>query len=356
MTTPSPGRPESTAVESVRAFAPGRVNLIGEHTDYTGGLVLPMALDMGITISGHRTGTSIDLYSEQLGSSLSTDLPIGRTLPREPSWGRYVAAVARKLDLPIGFEGTITSTLPAGGTGLSSSSALTVAAFLAFGGLGEDSLARRKELAELARITEAEASGVLSGIMDQLISITAIEGHASMIDCHTLDITPVPVPSTVEILVFHSGQPRILADSEYNERRAACASIEAEIGPLRTADLVAVDSLADPVLRRRARHVVTENQRVRDFVAALAAGDLDHCGLLLDEGHRSLSEDYETSTPIVDEIQARVSAVPGVYGARMVGGGFGGALVAMVEPGTELELETWSIRARPGPGAYVTTN
>jgi len=346
----------SPAAETIRAFAPGRVNLIGEHTDYTGGLVLPMALDMGITISGVRNGTAIDLHSEQLASSLLSDLPIGKNLPEEPSWGRYVAAVARKLDLTVGFEGTITSTLPAGGTGLSSSSALTVAAFLAFGGLEEDSLERRKELAELARITEAEASGVLSGIMDQLISITAIEGHASMIDCHTLDITPVPVPAEVDVVVFHSGQPRLLADSEYNERRAACAAIEAEIGPLRDADLDAVNSLIDPVLRRRGRQVVTENQRVRDFVAALGAKDLDHCGQLLEEGHRSLSVDYETSTPIVDEIQARVSAMSGVYGARMVGGGFGGALVAMVEPDTELEIETWSIRASPGAGATVITD
>lgn len=339
----------------IRAFAPGRVNLIGEHTDYTGGLVLPMALDMGITISGTRRGTSIDLYSEQLGSTLVADLPIGQTLPQDPSWGRYVAAVARQLHLSIGFEGMITSTLPPGGTGLSSSSALTVAAFLAFGALEEDSLVRRKELAELARITEAEASGVMSGIMDQLISITAREGHASMIDCHTLEITPVPVPSDVDVVVFHSGQPRVLADSEYNERRAACAAIEAEIGPLREATLDDVESLTDPVLRRRGRHVVTENQRVRDFVVALAAGDLDRCGQLLAEGHRSLCEDYETSTPVVDEIQARVSTMPGVYGARMVGGGFGGALVAMVEPGTELEIDTWSIRARPGPGASVST-
>lgn len=345
----------SSPIETVRAFAPGRVNLIGEHTDYTGGLVLPMALDMGITITGISKGSSIDLHSEQLASSLTTTLPIGEMLPEEPSWGRYVAAVARKLDLAVGFEGVIESTLPAGGTGLSSSSALTVAAFLAFGGLEEDSLARRKELADLARITEAEASGVLSGIMDQLISLTAIDGHASMIDCHTLEITPVPVPAEVDIVVFHSGQPRQLVDSEYNERRAACAAIEAQIGPLRDADLDAVRSLDDPTLRRRGRHVVTENRRVRDFVASLESGDLDRCGQLLAEGHRSLSDDYGTSTPIVDEMQARVSAMPGVYGARMVGGGFGGALVAMVEPGAELDIETWSIRARPGPGASVTT-
>ena len=344
---------------SVRAFAPGRVNLIGEHTDYTGGLVLPMALDMGITIHGDLGGGSLDLFSEQLQSSLHADLPIGDDLPTEPAWGRYVAAAARAMQFADGLSGSIESTLPAGGTGLSSSSALTSAAFLAFGALDGDApdaaadLARRKEVAELARITEAEASGVLSGIMDQLISITAVEHHASMIDCGTLEITPVLVPDDVEVIVFHSGQPRMLADSAYNERRASCAAIEALIGPLRTATPLDVEGLEDPVLRRRGRHVVSENQRVRDFVAALRAGDLEGCGALLADGHRSLSEDYETSTPVVDEIQARVSAMPGVYGARMVGGGFGGSLVAMVEPGTEIDVDTWAIRARPGAGAHV---
>ena len=339
---------------TVRAFAPGRVNLIGEHTDYTGGLVLPMALDMGITITGESAGDQLSLRSEQLETTLQADLPISGDLPEDPSWGRYVAAVARTLEMSTGFTGTISSTLPAGGTGLSSSSALTIAALLAFGALEEDTLEARKAVARLAQKTEAEASGVQSGIMDQLISITAIEGHASMIDCQTLDITPVRIPDDVEVMVFHSGQPRLLADSEYNERRAACETIEAMIGPLRLATLSEVEALGDPVLRRRGRHVVTENQRVRDFVAALGAGDLAACGELLAEGHRSLSQDYEVSTPIVDEMHARVSAMSGVYGARMVGGGFGGALVALVEPGTELDIDTWAIRARPGPGARVT--
>jgi len=162
------------------------------------------------------------------------------------------------------------------------------------------------------------------------------------------------MPDDVEVMVFHSGQPRLLADSEYNVRRAACETIETMVGPLRTATLVDVEALDDPVLRRRGRHVVSENQRVRDFVSALESGDLAGCGVLLAEGHRSLSEDYEVSTPVVDEIQARVSAMPGVYGARMVGGGFGGSLVALVEPGTEIDVDTWTIRARPGPGASVT--
>lgn len=337
----------------VEAFAPGRVNLIGEHTDYTGGLVLPMALEMGIRVTGTIGGGAIDIHSEQLGSALTTPLPIGADLPDEPSWGRYVAAVARHLDFTDGFQGSIESSLPEGGTGLSSSSALTVAIMLAFGALDRDTVDRRKELADLARIIEADATGVQSGIMDQLIALTATADHATMIDCHTLDLTSVAIPESIEVLVFHSGQPRKLADSEYNARRATCELIEREIGPLRTATPDAIQTLGDPVQRKRGRHVVTENQRVLDMVEALAADDPVRCGELLDEGHRSLSEDYEVSTPQVDAIQARVAAIRGVYGARMVGGGFGGSLVAFCEPGTDLDIDTWWLRARPGSAASV---
>jgi galactokinase len=177
-----------------------------------------------------------------------------------------------------------------------------------------------------------------------------------LIDCHTLDLTPVPIPTSMEILVFHSGQPRMLADSEYNERRSACEQIEREMGPLRTADLADVEAIADPVLRARGRHVVTENARVIAMTEALAADDPQQCGEILEAGHRSLSDDYQVSTPTVDAIQARVAATPGVFGARMVGGGFGGSLVALCEPGTELDIDTWWLRARPGPGAHVSTS
>ncbi len=338
----------------VEAFAPGRVNVIGEHTDYTGGLVLPLALDMGVTITGRCGGGRLTLDSEQLGSELDVPLPIGDAdLSVTPDWARYAVASARHLAFSDGLVGTIESSLPAGGTGLSSSSALTVAIMLAMGALSDDTMAKRKELAETARIIENSATGVKSGIMDQLISLTGLADHAVMIDCHTLDLTPVTIPRSMEVLVFHSGQPRILADSEYNERRESCERIEREIGPLRDAELDDVEALADETLRKRGRHVVSENLRVREMMAAFGADDPEWCGRILNEGHRSLSVDYEVSTPIVDAIQARVANTDGVFGARMVGGGFGGSLVALCEPGTELDISTWWLRARPGPGASV---
>lgn len=338
----------------ITAFAPGRVNLIGEHTDYTGGLVLPMALDMGVTISGTVGGDRLQLTSGQQDQPLDLAVPVhGDMSAIDPVWGRYLAAVAASLELDEGFRGTVESTLPAGGTGLSSSSALTVAAILALSGppSGPGGL---EELAQQARNIEAEATGVRSGIMDQLTSVSGIEGHALLIDCRTLEVTPTTLPDDLEVLVFHSGQPRLLADSEYNERRASCEELESMIGPLRDAELADLDSVDDARLRRRGRHVITENARVLDMVDALAAGDLSLAGDILAEGHRSLAEDFEVSTPIVDAQAARVAATPGVYGARLTGGGFGGSLVAFAEPGVELDIDEWWIRARPGTGAHVS--
>ncbi len=344
----------TSSATTVRAFAPGRVNLIGEHTDYSGGLVLPMALDMGITVEGRRGGDRLRLFSEQVDSEVEAALPVPSDLvSTTDDWGRFPLAVAAELGLREGFDGVVRSTMPAGGTGLSSSSALTVACLLAFGALENDTVDERKALAREARRIEAVATGVQSGIMDQLISLVAVEGSATMIDCHTLDLEPVALPAGLEVVVFHSGQPRQLADSAYNARRASCEEIERRIGPLRTATVDDIATLDDPELRRRGRHVVTENGRVREMMAAFVAGDLVRCGELLDEGHRSLSTDYEVSTPVVDEVQARVSARPGVLGARMVGGGFGGALVAFCEPGADLGVDTWSIVAKPGPGASI---
>lgn len=341
----------------ITAFAPGRVNLIGEHTDYTGGLVLPMALTMGVTVSGSPGGGRLKLTSSQQAEPL--DVPwsnTGESSPVDlasikPTWGRYLAAVAAAVGLEDGFEGTIESTLPAGGTGLSSSSALTVAALLALAGERD-----RNELAQLARDIEADATGVRSGIMDQLSSVCGVDKHALLIDCRTLDVTPTQLPDDLNVLVVHSGQPRILADSEYNERRASCEQLEAMIGPLRDATISDLAEVKDERLRRRGRHVISENGRVLAMVDALADGDVSLAGELLAEGHRSLADDYEVSTPIVDAQAAKLSAIPGVYGARLTGGGFGGSLVAFAEPGVEFNGDEWWVRAVAGPGASVTVN
>lgn len=328
-------------------FAPGRVNLIGEHTDYTGGLVLPIALELGVTFRGRVGGDRLTVTSDG-HEPLALGLPAPALDRIEPSWGRYLVAVAERLGVSPGLDGSISSTLPTGGTGLSSSSALSCAALLMYGGVGEP-----LELAQLARQAEIDATGVEIGLMDQAACLAATRGHALLLDCMSLELTHVEVPPSLEVLVVHSGQARQLAESAYNDRQQACVEIERQIGPLRHASLDAISQLSDPVMRKRARHVITENARVVAMVDALGADDAGAAGQILAEGHASLSEDYEVSIPQIDELVATLAAIDGVHGARMTGGGFGGSLVALCRPGTDLTVDTWWTRARPGAGARV---
>ena len=325
------------------AFAPGRVNLIGEHTDHTGGRCLPMAVSMGVTVEGRRGGDRVVLTSAELPGTADVGLDVTDPSGAEPSWARYVAGVVAEVRPKAGFTGSLRSDVPVG-AGMSSSAALEVAVALALGFTGEvDDLASRCQAAE------QRATGVPCGILDQLASAAAIDGHAFVLDCHTLERTHVPVPDGIEVRVVHSGQERTLAGSAYAERRAQCEAAEALIGPLRLATRADVDRIDDPVLRRRARHVVTENQRVLDAADALRSGDGPALGALLDEGHRSLRDDFEVSTPTVDATVERLRVQPGVHGVRLMGGGFGGCVVAVTEPGA-LD-EGW--HARPGPGAHL---
>jgi len=327
----------------VRAFAPGRVNLIGEHTDHTGGRCLPMAVAMGVHVEGRREGDRVLLSSHEVPGVV--DVPLGVDSPErvEPAWGRYVAGVVAELRPRQGLTGAVRSDVPVG-AGMSSSAALEVAVALALGFEGSV-----EDLARACQAAEQRASGVPCGILDQLASAAGREGHAFVLDCTTLERTYVPVPDGIEVRVVHSGQERTLAGSAYAQRRAQCEAAEADIGPLRTASVGDVEQIADDVLRRRARHVVTENQRVLDAADALRAGDLAGLGVLLDEGHRSLRDDLEVSTPEVDATVERLRAVPGVHGVRLMGGGFGGCVVAVCEPGA-LD-EGWP--ARPGAGAHL---
>jgi galactokinase len=318
--------------------APGRVNLIGEHTDYTGGLVLPMAIDRWTEIS-YDTHDRIELSSADENDPVELPLVIDDPASVAPGWGRYVAGVVAELCPPTGIRGRITTDIPIG-AGLSSSAALEVAVALA---LGADM--RPVELAQLCRRAEHRASGVPSGIMDQLSIAAGVGGHALMIDCHDLTIQPVPVPDDVQVMVRFVAH-RTLVGSPYADRVADCAAAEREIGPLRSATLHDVATIRDRVVRARARHVVSENERVRQFVAALRADDLHAAGQLMSEGHASLRDLFGTSTPIMDEAVAHMSAQPGVYGARMTGGGFGGCLVALVRPGAS--VDGWVVTAVDG--------
>jgi len=185
--------------------------------------------------------------------------------------------------------------------------------------------------------------------MDQLTAVAGVEGHALLIDCSTLAVTPVPLPDGVDVVVVDSGQRRALVGSAYAERAAQCAAAEAVVGPLRTATMEAVARVADGVVRRRAAHVVTENARVAAFAAALQAGDVAAAGRLMTASHASLRDHFEVSAPVVDALVARLAEMPGVLGARMTGGGFGGCVVALVRPGA-LD-QGWLVR--PVDGAEV---
>ncbi len=322
-----------------RAWAPGRVNLIGDHTDYTGGLVFPLAIDRWTTID-FRATEGINLSSDDESDGVAFDHrqpPAPRSLA---NWGRYVAAVVAELRPDHGLRGRIRTNIPIG-SGLSSSAALEVALTLALGAEADP-----VEVAQLCRRAEHAATGVPTGIMDQLCIAAATEGCATLIDCHSLDITQVPLPDDADIVVrFVAG--RTLEGSEYDTRVAECARAEEAIGPLRLATPGDVAAIADPVIQARARHVVTENQRVRDFAAALAADDLVEAGRIMTEGHHSLRTDYETSIPVMDAAVEELVATPGVLGARMTGGGFGGCVVALCRPGTE--VDGW--RVAPVAGA-----
>ena len=320
--------------------SPGRVNLIGDHTDYTGGLVLPMAIDRYTTISGTRTPSTIRLRSQNEPETVKFELPISSPEKVTPSWGRYVAGVAAEMqNRAHGFDGQISCTIPIG-AGLSSSAALEVATALA---LGDTSTP--VERAKLCQRAEHRAVGVPCGIMDQLTVTSGIRDHALLIDCHELTISPVQLPNDVKVVVQFIAE-RKLTSSSYAERVAQCNAAEEIVGPLRLANLSSLASIADETIFRRARHVVSENQRVRDFAAMLHTGDLKSAGKLMIESHNSLDHDFETSTPQMNCAVAAAISQPGVYGARMTGGGFGGCIVILADAASE--IDGWRVRAVAG--------
>ncbi len=325
-----------------RAYAPGRVNLIGDHTDYLGGLVLPMAIDLGTTVEGEAAGDRVTLTSADQAGPAVLPLDIVDPSAVEPGWARYVAGVIAEVGPTVGFTGTVTTTLPIGG-GLSSSAALEVAVALALGFSGTP-----LELAQACQRAEQRASGVPSGIMDQLASAAGVEGHALLIDCRSLDLRPVRVPDDIEVVVVDSGEARALVGSPYAERRAQAERAESLIGPLRDATTLDLRRIDDPLIAARARHVISENARVWAFAEALAEGWPGEAGALMAASHASLRDDYEVSTPTLDALVERLSATPGVHGARLTGAGFGGCVVALTRPGAL--AEGWAVRPADGAG------
>ncbi len=285
-------------------WAPGRVNLIGEHTDYSGGLVLPVAIHLGIELSA-TPAERISLVSE--GDAVELDAE-GTGDPR--GWGRYVAAVAKELGElgrpAVGVDGVVEANLPRG-AGLGSSGALQVVVALALCAVADFEL-EPLELARACQRAEQRAVGVPSGILDQAASLLGREGQALLLDCGTLERRWVDLPPTLAILVVDSGERHSLEASGYADRRAG---LEA----------------GDP---RRVRHVASENKRVLELVKALERNDLTALGSLFLESHASLRDDYEVSTPTLDAVVA-AAVEAGALGARMTGGGFGGSVVAVAK-------------------------
>jgi len=335
-TTPEPNfhatavaKPEPAALvrlSDVRAAAPGRVNLIGDHTDYTGGFAMPVAVDRGTEVGIEPGGQWVELVSDAQPEVARVPVDVDDPRSVEPPWARYVAGVVAVVRPVAGGRGTVHTTLPVG-AGLSSSAALEVALALALGFEGTP-----LELALAGQQAEHLASGVPTGVLDQLASVSGRAGHALLIDCSSFAVEPVPLPEGVDILVAHSGESRTLVGSAYADRRRQCEAAERLIGPLRQATPSDVERLPDGLLRRRARHVVTENQRVLDFALALRSGDLQAAGQLMGQSHDSLRDDFEVSTAALDQLVQRLSASPGVYGARLTGAGFGGCVVALADP------------------------
>ena len=311
--------------------APGRVNLMGDHTDYNEGFVLPFAIDRECVVAARPRADGVvrvrSLDVEQ-GADVVQVAADGSDAPSvvEPAWGRYVAgvvtALAERGRPAVGLEGVLASSVPRG-SGLSSSAALEVGVALALTHVAGFGL-RGTELALTCQRGEHLGTGVRSGVMDQLSSIAGLRGSALFIDCRSLATQPVRLPPDVGILVVHSGIPRTLAASAYAERRAGCEALAAELG---------VPALRDATLHQvrhspLGRHVVTENGRVHETVRALADVDLRRVGRLFAASHASLRDDYAVSTPELDVLVAALVAA-GAFGARLTGAGFGGSVVAV---------------------------
>ena len=317
--------------ETIQISAPGRVNLIGDHTDYTGGLVMPLTLDAHTTVIGQANTSRVwNLVSRDEPVALSTELPIrdpGSVLPR---WGRYVAGVLFELaQLGIavpGFTGEISTTIPIG-SGLSSSAALEIAIARTALSIANVVLPDA-DVALLCQRAEHIASGVPCGIMDQLCIAVGRPHTATLINCHTLDVQHIAMPDEIEVVTRFVSH-RTLVGSEYSDRVADCRDIEKLIGPLRLANTSDAETINDQRLFRRARHVISENQRVRDFASALSRKDFGAAGQLMLESHQSSAKDYETSNQAMDQAVKTMMREPGFLGARMTGGGFGGCIVGI---------------------------
>jgi galactokinase len=340
--------------ERATAFAPGRVNLIGEHTDYNQGLALPFAITQGVTVHAQRSGDE-HIYAQALDLGERDRFALARPSPVQ-GWRAFVRGAVAELRLAgfslVGARLEIGGDLPRG-AGLSSSAALEVALCLALLALVDGGPIDRVELARLCSRIENDWVGAHTGLLDQLASLCGACDTALCIDFQTLTVEPVPLrlEGDWRLVTVDSGQRHAHADSAYNERRAECARAceLMRVPSLREATWDAVERLPEP-LRRRAGHVLGENARVQSAVAALCAGDLDTVGHLLSASHASLRDHFEVSSEAVEAAVQRLLAA-GASGARLIGGGFGGHVLGLFAPGVPAPEDAHEVHA--GPGAHL---
>ena len=325
------------------AYAPGRVNLIGEHTDYNDGFVLPAAVDRGVALAACRlTGDRFTLHAVDLGQSCTFSRLALQRDPQYP-WADYFKGVVwalgkRGLDVPA-CEAIVTGDIPQG-AGLSSSAAYEVATALLLQRLGGFDLPAL-DVAKLAREAENGFVGVACGIMDQMASLFGKQGRALLLDCRSLAHETVEIPPGLKIVAVGSGVRHSLASSEYNKRRAECDEgvriLSASLPGIRALRDVTPESLAPllaklpSVVAKRCRHVVFEDARVLQAVAAMGSGDTGRLKTLMAESHASLRDDYEVSCPELDVLVDLALPLPYCHGARLTGAGFGGSTVNLVE-------------------------
>jgi galactokinase len=372
--TPAPAPTPAQPARS-RAFAPGRVNLIGEHTDYNQGLALPFAIAEGVTVgavaslpSAHEDGI-VRAYARELDEH--DEFPLAQPQPTS-GWRAFVRGTVAELasaGVPLVGASLDIAGGPPRGAGLSSSAALEVALCLALielaraasargprdGGSGDGGGSvelRPIDIAKLCARVENDWVGAQTGLLDQLASLFGAPDTALCIDFRTLRIQPVPLSlGDWRLVVLDSHESHILASSGYNQRRAECTQACQLLGveSLREATPADLPRLPEP-LRRRAQHVLEENQRVLDAVDALRVDDLPAIGRLLDASHRSLRENYEVSTPAVEVTVQRLRDA-GASGARIMGGGFGGSVLGLFAPDMAPPADAREVR--PGPGAHL---
>jgi len=322
---------------TLAVFAPGRINLIGEHTDYSGGFVLPVAIKLGILIAmTPREDDLIKLYSIDLDEQIEINLSV---LEKEnEGWGEYIKGVAwalRERGYTLqGWQGVFAGSIPIG-AGLSSSAALLVATVKAFC-LSSGLSLSETTIAQIAKTAESEWVGVNVGIMDQLISAAGKAGHAVCLDCRSLDYEYVPIPEKVSFVVLDTMTRRELSLSAYNTRHDEIKEASKKLGvpTLRDATLALLTekkSTLSDTLYRRAKHVISENARVLAFSSAMKNGDLQEMGALINASHTSLRDDFEVSSKELNLIVEIAQNQPACLGSRMAGAGFGGCALAIIE-------------------------